>query len=319
VWLRNLIDYWGNIMSTKLGVRSAMMAALLAACGVSNTAFAIYEVEPNDSIATGQRLVIGDGGSVEVTAVLGTMDPAALPTYDVDFFWFQGTKNDAIAIDIDGGMKADGSSTSSVNTFLTLFRPDLTILAQNNQNSIDPGSVHFEDARIDGTPAVLPDDGIYYVAVSAVPVSFLDGGIPTRTDARSNGSYTLIISGVTPPPAVTYIGIEVKPGNRQKAAPFNPKSKGSLPVGLLSSPTFNPLEVDRQSIRFGASGDEDSLLRCHKEGVHLNADDIPDLICHFDTQAAKFGADDLSGFIKGKTPKGKFQGRGDLKVVPGAQ
>jgi hypothetical protein len=308
-------------MSKKLGVRSAMVAALLAAFGVSNVAFAIYEVDnngSNDSIATAQRLVVGDGGSVEVTGAIGNTDPAAGLIYDVDFFSFQGTKNDAVIIDIDGGIKPLGSSTRSVNTMVTIFRPDLTRLDHNNQNSVDPGSIDFEDARLD-PPVVLPDDGIYYVAVSAVPVAFLDGGIPTRTDVRSNGSYTLIISGVTPPPAVTYIGIEVKPGNRQNAAPFNPKSRGSIPVGLLSSPTFKPLEVDQQSIRFGASGNEDSLLRCHKEGVYLNADDIPDLICHFDTQAAKFGPEDLSGFIKGKTSKGKFEGRGDLKVVPGAQ
>ena len=305
-------------MSKKLGVRTAMMVALLAAFGASNTAFAVFETETsasrNDSIGSAERLVIGDGGSVEVTGVLGTMDPAAALVDDLDFFSFQGTANDVVTIDIDGGMKAAGSGTRSVNTIVTIFRPDLTVLLFNNDASVDSGSVSFQDARIE--PVVLPVDGIYYVAVSSFPRFLLDGGVPMRNDVQSNGSYSLIISGVTPPPALTYIGIDVKPGNRQRAAAFNPKSKGSIPVALLSSPTFKPLEAEQGSIRFGATGDEDSLLRCHKEGAYLNGDDIPDLVCHFDTQAAGFGPEDVAAVVKGKTPKGKFEGRGDLKILP---
>lgn len=308
-------------MSKKLGIRSAVMAALLAFCGVSNTAFAIEEVDTNDSrndsIGTAQSLVIGDGGSVEVTGAIGTTDPWAALVEDIDFFSFQGSLNDVVTIDIDGGWKPAGSTSRSVNTFLTIFRPNLTVLLSNNDASMDPGSASPQDARIDRV--VLPVDGTYYVAVTSNPRSFLDGGVLARTELISNGSYTLIISGVTAPPAMTYIGIEVKPNSRQRAAPFNPKSKGSIPVALLSSPTFKPLEVDQGSITFGASGDEDSLLRCHKEGTYLNGDDIPDLVCHFDTHAAKFGPDDVAAVIKGKTSKGKFEGTGDLKVVPGAK
>jgi hypothetical protein len=312
-------------MSKKLGVRSAMTVALVAAFGVSNTAFAIEEAETaesrNDSVSTAERLVVGDGGSVAVAGVLGSEDLPAPIVFDVDFFSFQGTKNDAVTLDIDGGIKAAGSGKHSLNTMVTIFGPDLTRLASENQaKSLDDGSIHIEDARIDSPPVVLPADGIYFVAVSAAPMGFsLSGAIPTRTDIRSNGSYTLIISGVTPPPAVTYMGIEVKPGNRQDAAPFNPKSKGNIPVALLSSETFTPLDVDQSSITFGASGDEDSLRRCSKDVVYVNADAIPDLVCHFDSQAAKFGPDSQSAIIKGRTSKGKFEGRGDLKVVPGGK
>jgi hypothetical protein len=304
-------------MSKKLGVRSAMMAALLAAFGASNVAFAIYEVDnnsSNDSISTPQVLMIGDGGSVEVTGALGTTDPhpSAALIDDIDFFSFHGSANDVVTIDIDNGMKS--ADQRSLNTILTIFGPDRTRLLHNNQAPVDPGSISFEDARLE--PVVLPADGTYYVAVSSFPRFFLDGGVLMRNELLSNGSYTMIISGVTPPPALTYIGIEVKPGNRQNAAAFNPKSKGSLPVGLLSSPTFKPLEVDLQSITFGASGNENSLVRCQKEGKHLNSDDILDLVCHFDTQAAGFGPENVEGVIKGKSRQGKFEGRGDLKVVP---
>ncbi len=301
-------------MSKKPGMRSAVMAAFIALSGASNVAFAISEVEPNDSLSAPQHLVIGDGGSVEVAGAIGTNDPAADLIDDIDFYSFKGSENDVVIINIDGGMKPAGSAERSVNTILTIFRPDHTVLLFNNDAPMDEGSISFQDARID--PVVLPADGTYYVAVSSWPRFFHDGGELMNSSLFSNGSYKLIISGVTPPPALTYMSIDIKPGNRHRAAPINPKSKGSLPVALLSSPTFKPLEVDRNSITFGASGNEDSLLRCNKEGAYLNGDQIPDLVCHFDTQAAGFGPEDVAGVIKGNTPHGKFEGRGDLKVVP---
>src|SRR5688500_20342428 len=103
-----------------------MVAALLAAFGVSNVAFAIYEVDnngSNDSIATAQRLVVGDGGSVEVTGAVGNTGPAAGLIYDVDFFSFQGTKHDAVMLDIDGGLNLLGRGTRSEHPIVTLFSP----------------------------------------------------------------------------------------------------------------------------------------------------------------------------------------------------
>ena len=312
----NACGLLGDIMSKKWNVRSAVMAACLAAFGASNVAHAIYEVDSNDSrndsIATAQPLEIGDGGSVEVTAILGAISGPFV--HDVDFFSFQGTAGDIVTIDIDGGMKPAGSATNSLNSIVAIFNPDGTLLLQNNQAPVDSGSISFEDARIE--PVVLPTSGLYHVGVSSFPHFFLDGGADMMPGAGqfSNGSYSLIISGVTPAPSVEHMVIEVKPGNRQRAA-FNPKSKGTLPVALMSSPKFNPMEVDQQSVTFGATGHEASLRRCHKE-KDLNDDGMPDLVCHFDTEAAGFGPENLSAFIKGKFKGKKFEGHGDLKIVP---
>ena len=48
-----------------------------------------------------------------------------------------------------------------------------------------------------------------------------------------NGSYKLIISGVTPPELVQYMNIDIKPGGDEEAR-INPKAKGNIPVALLS-------------------------------------------------------------------------------------
>jgi Bacterial pre-peptidase C-terminal domain len=299
-------------VNSNSGIRkTAITAAFLAAFGASGLAFAIYEIEPNGSIATAQRLEIGHGGSAEVTAMLG--NSTGLIVADVDFYVFEGREGDLVTLDIDGGMKLPGSGARSVDTVLAIFGPGGW--SQNDDASVDSGSTHRFDARIDNFR--LPATGTYLVGVSSYPRYFREDGTLTSNslNSTSNGTYTLLISGVTPP--LLQINVDVKPGNTDEAAPINPKSKGNIPVALLSSSDFNAPEVDEQSLRFGAQGDEASLLRCNKGDTDVNADGKRDLVCHFDTQTAGFEPGDLEGIVKGSLKDGRrFEGRGLLKVVP---
>jgi hypothetical protein len=153
--------------------------------------------------------------------------------------------------------------------------------------------------------------------VSSNPRYFLDGGtLGSNTLGRdANGCYTLRISGVTP--SMIRIDVKIKPGTPEEGEPINPKSKGNVRVALLSSLEFNTPEVDQQSLRFGAKGDESSLLRCNKDDVDMNADGKPDLVCHFDTQTAGFASGNIEGIVTGSLKDGRqFEGRGPLKLVP---
>src|SRR5712692_7242036 len=111
-------------MINKLDTRFAAMAAFFAASMASGAAFAVVEIVDNNTIATAQRLVIS-GGSVEINAILGVND--------VDFYSFTGTAGDMVTIDIDGGMKSDGTG---VDTYIAIFRPDSTILLANDDGGI---------------------------------------------------------------------------------------------------------------------------------------------------------------------------------------
>ena len=106
---------------------------------------------------------------------------------------------------------------------------------------------------------------------------------------------------------------------------MNPKSKGKIPVALLSHRAdpaknieeFKALDVKTRSLKFGSTGEEYSYLGCNKEGVDVNADGLLDLVCHFDNQAAKWDENDVAGILKGETGAGKaFEGRGWLNVKP---
>jgi hypothetical protein len=133
-------------------------------------------------------------------------------------------------------------------------------------------------------------------------------------NGRSNGDYTLVISGVSSP--VLHINIDIKPGNGESAAPMNPKAKGKIPVALLGSRDFSVMDVDTASLTFGHTGDEASLSKCSgREDV--NDDGTLDLICHFENQLAAFQPTDEEGILKGRLDDGRlFEGRGLLKVVP---
>jgi hypothetical protein len=292
-------------MNTQRTIRRTLLAMALAALGASGTALAVAEAEPNQPIQSAQPLTVGAGGSITVNGVIVHSAPS-VP--DVDFYSFEAQEGDVVTVNIDG-------TTNGLDANLTLFGPGpaYPVLIMSTDATLDsPGSTTEADPRIDAFR--LNAAGRYTVAVSNFPILFRPGGTMTSTRTLSSGGYTLIISGLVPP--VQYINIDIKPGNAEPA-PINPKAKGMVPVALLSSNEFNALDVELNTLTFGATGDERSFRRCGKEGEDVNRDGRPDLVCHFENEAAGFVRGDLAGVVKGKTKGGKsFEGRGDLKVVP---
>lgn len=316
-------------MDTKLRFRHALLAAVLGAVGVSGTALAVDEIEPNHPISSAQPLSISSGvvasiggtaigtGGATVNGVIGNLTGAAV--LDVDFYSFQGQVGDVVSLDIDGGM----GGSRDVDTVLTVFqvvfdsegRKSYLKLRENDDGgTFDPGTTHPFDSRI--TNFTLPATGTYIVGVSSNPCFLRNDGTCTSSSqgTRTNGDYTLVITGVTSP--VVHINIEIKPGSGD-LAPVNPKARGKIPVALLSSSEFNALDVDTTSLTFGATGYEPSLSKCAKAGEDVNGDGLLDMVCHFENQVAHFQPGDLEGIVRGKTADGReIEGHGLLKVVP---
>lgn len=306
-------------MSKKLRARSVIFAALVAAWGVSGSALAVDEVEPNDPVSSAQYLVIGSDGTAQVHGVLGVV--SGVPVGDVDFYSFEGKQGDIVTVDIDGGMTTPSTGLDSV---LAIFGPNgSNPLFQwrqvDNTTSLDTGSVSKLDARIDNF--LLPATGTYVVGVTSVFRSFVNSPnvlASNRLGSNSNGAYTLIISGVTP--SIQQINIIIKPDTTEvedaEVARINPQSGGHIPVALLSSAEFDAMDVDPQTLTFGATGNEQSFERCRERGRDYNGDARLDLVCRFDNRAANFEVGDTEGVIRGKTKSGRqFEGRGWLKVI----
>ena len=333
-------------MNKRNYLRQAVAAAFLVMSGAGNLALGVTEQEPigqmgvNDSIGTAQPLtIIPDApgnkfGSAVVDGAIGFTDGKQTPIADIDFYSFEGKEGDLITVDIDGGMKGQNPPSSHVDTYIAIFGagalPGSWERIGQNDNVLtdDIGSPRADgglrDARLDLLR--LRKDGTYVVGVTGHPRTLgLDGSVVVRTATNvwQNGSYQLIVSGVTAPDLTLVVNIDIKPGNAEKPAPLNPKSKGVVRIALLShaasksGPEFKALEVKRESITFGSTGNETSLLRCDKDGADVDRDGLPDLVCHFDNEAAKFSGHELMGKMKGETADGRrFEGTGDLKVVP---
>lgn len=95
------------------------------------------------------------------------------------------------------------------------------------------------------------------------------------------------------------VAIDIKPGSYLNS--INPKSKGKIPVAILSTEDFDaPYDVDMESLTFGSTGDQPSLAFCNPNGEDIDGDGLKDLVCHFFTQQTVFQCGDTVGILKGK-------------------
>jgi hypothetical protein len=323
----------GDAMKKKSGIHLAVVSAFVAAFGMSGLAWAEDELEQPDAqeqqnypATSAQPLTVDGSGTASVNGFLGTAD--------ADVYSFTAKKGDTVTFDIDFGVK-EGAGPGTVDTFLTILGPDLTVLWKEDDGlqEADEGSVEIDgfvfDTYLSGV--TIPADGTYYVAVTDAGSSLTNGGVFEAPPPPMNGTgtYTLLISGLAssapapdpvpdpvPAPQTRTISIDIKP-SQGGIARIYPASHRSIPVALLSASDFNALAVDKNSLTFGQAGDEQSLRGCYKHGIDVNRDGLRDLVCHFDYKLAGFELTDNAGILRGSAADGTpIEGKGWLKVIP---
>ena len=210
----------------------------------------LAEVEPNGPIGSAQVVPIPASGTVEITGILGTIGSGDVD--DLDFYSFQGSAGDVVTIDIDNAI----GGLQSFDSMVALFGPGpgFLSLAQNDDTSLDPGSISNADSRIDDFP--LPSSGLFTVGVTNCCRNFQDGGGVANIGDIRNGDYSLIISGVNPTAvtggapqlvsiAVTPEAASVAVGLTQQfsaTGDFNDGSTGDLTASVAWA-SSNPLVV----------------------------------------------------------------------------
>jgi hypothetical protein len=303
----------GDMTMKKNQKRLITLAIMMAASPLY--AASLNEIEANHPVQSAQYLTINDKVT-EISSAIGVLSetsPVGTKEADLDYYSFYAQAGDVVTVDIDGGY----GGVKKVDTIAAIFDADYKLLRMNDDaSSIDEGSSSRADSRIDNFK--IATSGIYHVGISSYPRFFSNGGGVTAT-STGKGDYKLVISGVSP--SVIQISIDVKPGSSD-SAPINPKSKGKIPVALLSDSNFNAMDIDPATVTFGKTGNEASLSMCNPAGRDVNGDGLLDLVCHFDNQAANFDYDSLEGIARGSvrssTARGAvaFEGHGLLKVVP---
>ena len=114
---------------------------------------------------------------------------------------------------------------------------------------------------------------------------------------------------------ISNVAIDIKPFNRRNVIWL--WKWGIVSVAILSADDFDaPEEIDKTSITFGRTGDEQSLAYSHRWWHwDVNRDGLPDLICYFWTEKTGFQVGDTEGILKAQTNAGLYvEGRDMVKI-----
>ena len=115
------------------------------------------------------------------------------------------------------------------------------------------------------------------------------------------------------PGCVVPVAIDIKPGSFPNS--INPRSKGVIPVAILTTDTFDATTVDPNTVRFGATGTEAAPVHSALEDVDGDGD--IDLILQFNTQNTGIVCGETSASLTGQTFGGQvIQGSDSIRTVP---
>jgi hypothetical protein len=108
------------------------------------------------------------------------------------------------------------------------------------------------------------------------------------------------------------VSIDVKPGSDPNS--INPRSKGVIPVAVLSEGNFDAAQVDALSVEFGPDGATEAHEQGHVEDA--NGDTVPDMVLHFKTQETGIECGDTEATLTGKTHSGdEIMGKDAIQTV----
>ncbi len=109
----------------------------------------------------------------------------------------------------------------------------------------------------------------------------------------SDLTFTLIgVSG-----SVINVSIDIKPGGSPNS--INPRSRGKIPVAILTTATFDATTVDPATVLFGRTGTEAAPVHAALQDVDGDGD--TDMILHFNTQETGIRCGDVSASLTGET------------------
>ena len=110
--------------------------------------------------------------------------------------------------------------------------------------------------------------------------------------------------------AIASVAIDVKPGSTSN--PINLKSKGNVPVAVLSDSTFDTTIIDRNTVSFAGA----SALAIGGTPEDVNGDGLLDVVLHFKTQDLGLMSSATEACLAGKTISGQeFEGCDSVRIV----
>ena len=100
---------------------------------------------------------------------------------------------------------------------------------------------------------------------------------------------------------VKAVAMDIKPGDNPNTV--NPRSRGVIPVAIITTETFDATSIDLASLRFGATGQEAAPVRSVFDDVDSDGD--IDLLVFFRSSDTDIGCETLFTYISGVTMTGE--------------
>lgn len=138
----------------------------------------------------------------------------------------------------------------------------------------------------------LDISGLVHSGTNTLYVYASDYGQPSGLQYLAN--ITVESTSVVP------VTIDIKPGSTEN--PINTKSKGVIPVSVLSTSDFDAADIDVSTVTFGPNGAKESHGKAHIEDV--NGDGLKDLMLHFNTQSTGIVNGDTKACLSGSLTNG---------------
>ncbi len=182
---------------------------------------------------------------------------------------------------------------------------------------VDPASgaqaVVFSSSSILPAAIALDANGDIVAADFFGGVVRVDPVTGTHTVVSSGGSLATPVGiAIVPPLAVLAVAIDIKPGT--VANSINPRSKGVIPVAVLTTDTFDASTVDPTTAFFGAIGSEAAPV--HSALEDIDRDGSTDIILHFRTQDTGIGCGDTAASLTAVTFSGQeIEGSDAIRTV----
>lgn len=169
----------------------------------------------------------------------------------------------------------------------------------------------------DGSSLVFGRDGNLYVTTAYIGNSvrrfdgstgqFIDEFVPQGGGGLAYATGLLFFT-----PSLQLISIDIKPGSFPNS--INPKSKGKIPVAILTTDSFDATTVDPTTVLFGRTGTEAAPVHSALEDVDGDWD--TDMILHFKTQETGIQCGDTSASLTGETFVGQaIEGSDSIRTV----
>ena len=117
------------------------------------------------------------------------------------------------------------------------------------------------------------------------------------------------------PHSAVDLALDIRPGGFPN--PVNPKSKGVIPVAVLTTETFHASTVNPTTVRFGATGTEAAPVQSALEDVDGDGD--IDIMLHFRTQNTAIQCGKTSASLTGQTFDGRAIEGSDSIVTVGCR